>query len=81
MPRIFGTFGFLEIFSTLNQYYRNADRTAYALGNPQVKATLRKLLEASDELEKRIQIFGPHAALGPAQRIPVAESGNVQSPL
>jgi hypothetical protein len=70
MPRIFGSFESLRLFQPLTNIIEMPTGQIMTLGNPKVKETLRKLLEASDVLEERIKVFGPQAAKGPASGFP-----------
>jgi uroporphyrinogen-III decarboxylase len=80
MPRIFGTLASLRFFQPLTNIIEMPTGQIMALGNPQVKTTLRKILEASDVLEQRMQVFGPHAALGPASGFPSPNPGMCKAP-
>ena len=80
MPRIFGTFESLRLFQPLTNMIEMPTGQLAALGNPQVKATLKILLEVSDLLEQRAQVFGPYAALGIASGFPVTGAGMCKAP-
>ncbi len=71
LPRVFGIFQSFRLFSPLTDIVEIPTGQIGILGNPQVKATLRKLLDASDELERRAAIVGPYMGMGPANGYPV----------
>ena len=80
MPRIFGTLDSLRFFQPLTNIIEMPTGQIAALANPQVRATLRKILDASDVLEQRTQVFGPHSALGPASGFPSPGPGMCKAP-
>jgi hypothetical protein len=71
LPRVFGIFDSFSLFSPLTDIVEIPTGQIGILGHPKVKATLRKLLEASDELERRAAITGPYMGLGQANGYPV----------
>jgi hypothetical protein len=72
LPRVFGAFESFRMLPPITDIIEIPTGQLVALGNPQVKATLRKLLDASDEFERRLQITAPYLGRGPANGYPVS---------
>jgi hypothetical protein len=71
LPRVFGIFDSFRLFPPLTDIVEIPTGQISILGNPKVKATLRKLLEASDEFERRSAIVSPYLGRGPANGYPM----------
>ncbi|HSW57045.1 MAG TPA: uroporphyrinogen decarboxylase family protein [Dehalococcoidales bacterium] len=71
LPRVFGILDSMRLISPLTDIIEIPTGQIGILGHPQIKATLRKLLEASDELERRAAITAPYMGQGPARGYPV----------
>lgn len=66
LPRVFGAFEPFNLLPPLTSIYEMPMDTLDVLADPGFKATLRKLLEVSDELEKRNSKIREYAVTGPA---------------
>jgi len=72
MPRIFGEFKPFASLPPLTDMIEMASGQLGVLADPNLRNTLRKLIEAGDELEQRGKIIGPHLGQGPANGFPMA---------
>jgi uroporphyrinogen-III decarboxylase len=71
LPRVFSAFESFNLLPALTGIFEMPIGKLEVLTNPGVKATLRKLLEVSDELEKRTPIIEEYVSIGPASGYPV----------
>ncbi len=70
LPRVFKAFEPFRLLSPLTDIIEIPTGQLPVLGNPQVKAALRKLLDAGDEIERRAKITAPYLGKGPANGYP-----------
>jgi hypothetical protein len=80
LPRIFGAFAPFRFLQPLTNIIEMPYGQLMSLANPQVKDALRKLLQASDDLEKRLEIIGPYLGRGPANGYPVTMGPLTKAP-
>jgi hypothetical protein len=59
LPRVFGIFKSFPVLPPLTDIVEIPTGQISILGNPGIKSALRKMLEASDELERRAKIVAP----------------------
>lgn len=64
MPRVFGAFEPFTLLPALTSIFEMPIGKLEALADPKFKVTLRKLLEVSEDLEKRKAIIEDYASLG-----------------
>jgi uroporphyrinogen-III decarboxylase len=74
MPRIFGAFESFRMLQPLTNMIQMPTRQLMVLGNPQIKQTLIKLLEVSEEFEKRAKATAAFAGIGSANGFPSSMS-------
>jgi hypothetical protein len=70
LPRAFGTLNSYQLLDPLTSIVEIPMGKLEILANPQIKATLRKLLEAGDEMEMRNRALAQMGASGPASGYP-----------
>jgi hypothetical protein len=75
MPRIFGTFESLRLFPPLTDMIEMPVAELAPLANPQVRNTLRKMIEAGEELERRNKLTAPYFGLAAANGFPMGMGG------
>jgi hypothetical protein len=75
LPRIFGTFDSLPLFAPLTDMTEIPITQMMPLGNPRVRQTLHKLIEAGEELERRSKVTAGYMGMGPANGFPMAMGG------
>jgi hypothetical protein len=72
LPRVFGILDSFNLMSPLTDIIEIPSGQIGILANPKIRATLRKLLDAGDELEKRSAIIAPYMGGGLANGYPMS---------
>ena len=80
LPRVFGAFNSFSQIQPLTNIIEIPTAQLMALSNPQVKETLRKLLQASEEMERRLNIVAPYLGLSQANGFPYTLGGLTKAP-
>jgi uroporphyrinogen-III decarboxylase len=80
LPRLFGAFEGFRAIPPLTNIIEMAASQLTILRDPQLRMALRKMLEAGDELEKRMEISEKYAGLGPANGYPSTFGGLSKAP-
>jgi hypothetical protein len=75
LPRIFGTFESLRFLPPLTDIIEIPLGQLTPLANPQVRNSLRKMIEAGEELERRSKLTAPYFGLGAANGYPMGMGG------
>lgn len=80
LPRIFGAFESFRVIQPLTNIIEMPTGQLMALGNPQIKETLKRMLAASEELERRAKLTASYAGRGTAKGYPARLSGIAKAP-
>ncbi len=72
LPRVFGILGGFRALPPLTEVIEIPTGQIGVLADPDIRAGLRKLLDAGDELEKRAQMLAPYMGQGPAKGYPMS---------
>jgi hypothetical protein len=75
MPRIFGTFDSLNLLPPLTDIIEIPVAQLTPLANPKVRNTLRKMIEAGEELERRSKLTAPYFGMAAANGFPMGMGG------
>ncbi|MBN1189965.1 MAG: hypothetical protein JXA46_09445 [Dehalococcoidales bacterium] len=75
LPRVFGTFDSLPSLPPLTDIVEIPVAQIAPLADPRVRNTLRKLIEAGEELERRAKLTAPYFGLAAANGFPMAMGG------
>jgi hypothetical protein len=75
LPRIFGTFGSLRTLPPVTDIIEIPVAQLAPLGNPRVRETLRKMIEAGEELERRGKLTAPYMGMAAANGFPMGMGG------
>jgi uroporphyrinogen-III decarboxylase len=70
LPRVFGAFEFFSKMQPITDLIEMPTKELNVLTDPGLRATLRKILEAGDLLEKRMQAVGPYMGQAEANGYP-----------
>jgi hypothetical protein len=75
LPRVFGVLESMRQMFALTDIIEIPVGQVGILANLQIRATLRKLLDAGDAMEARMKIMAPYMGLGPANGYPSTMGG------
>jgi hypothetical protein len=75
LPRIFGTFDSLQFLPPLTDIIEIPVGQLVPLANPRVRNTLRKMIEAGEELERRSKLTAPYFGMSVANGFPMGMGG------
>ena len=81
LPRVFGTLGPVQTLGAITDINENVHIGAFAaLANPEMLASLEKLVEVGREYQRINAVLGPHRGDGPAHGFPVPASTFAKAP-